>query len=97
MALMPQWHFLNFLAKRGSCFPTFHLKMQTEAKSLIEENDRVAGIRAVGRDGPVEIRADLVVAADGRSSVLRERARLMVDEIGTAIDELWMWLSKKRR
>ena len=94
MVLMPQWNFLNFLATQGSRFPTFHLKMQTEAKALIEENGRVAGIRAVAADGPVEIRADLVVSADGRSSVLRERAGLMLDEIDADIDVLWMRLSK---
>jgi 2-polyprenyl-6-methoxyphenol hydroxylase-like FAD-dependent oxidoreductase len=94
MVLMPQWNFLNFLAKQGSRFPTFHLQMQTEAETLIEENGRVAGIRAFAADGPVEIRADLVVSADGRSSVLRERAGLVVDEIGADIDMLWMRLSK---
>lgn len=72
LVLMPQWHFLNFLATQGRRFPTFHLQMQTEAKTLIEENGRVVGIRAVAAHGPLEIRADLVVAADGRSSVLRE-------------------------
>ena len=68
--------------------------MQTEVTSLIEEEGRVAGIRGVAADGPVEIRADLVVAADGRSSVLRERAGLMVDELGVHIDMLWIRLSK---
>jgi 2-polyprenyl-6-methoxyphenol hydroxylase-like FAD-dependent oxidoreductase len=95
LVLMPQWHFLNFLATQGSRFPTFHLQMQTEAKTLIEENGRVAGIRAVAPDGPVEIRADLVVSADGRSSILRERAGLVVDEMRTNIDLLWMRLSKQ--
>jgi 2-polyprenyl-6-methoxyphenol hydroxylase-like FAD-dependent oxidoreductase len=95
MVLMPQWNFLNFLAKQGSRFPTFHLQMQTDAKALIEENGRVAGIRALAADGPVEIRADLVVSADGRSSVLRERAGLMIDEMFAAIDVLWMRLSKQ--
>ena len=94
LVLMPQWHFLNFLATQGCRFPTFHLQMQTEAKTLIEENGQVAGIRAVAADGPVEIRADLVVSADGRSSVLRERAGLVVDEMDSDIDLLWMRLSK---
>ena len=96
IALMPQWNFLNFLAIQGSRFPTFHLQMQTEAETLIEENGRVAGIRAIAPDGPVEIRADLVVSSDGRSSVLRERAGLVVDEMGADIDLLWMRLSKHR-
>jgi len=86
LVLMPQWHFLNFLATQGCRFPTFHLQMRTEAKTLIEENGQVTGIRAVAADGPVEIRADLVVSADGRSSVLRERAGLVVDEMDVDID-----------
>ena len=94
MLLMPQWNFLDFLATQGSRFPTFHLQMQTEAKTVIEENGRVRGIRAVAVDGPVEIRADVVVSADGRNSVLREHAGLMVDEIGADVDVLWMRLSK---
>jgi len=94
MVLMPQWNFLNFLAQQASRFPTFHLQMQTDAKTLIEENGRVAGIRAVAANGPVEIWSDLVVSADGRSSVMRERAGLIVDEIGAAIDVLWIRLSK---
>jgi 2-polyprenyl-6-methoxyphenol hydroxylase-like FAD-dependent oxidoreductase len=96
MVLMPQWNFLNFLAEQGSRFPTFHLKMQTEVTTLIEEKGRVAGIRAVAADGPFEIRADLVVSAEGRRSVLRERAGLMVDDLDVSIDMLWMRLSKHR-
>ena len=94
MLLMPQWNFLHFLATQGSRFPTFHLQMRTEAKTLIEEKGRVTGILAVAGDGLVEIRADAVVSADGRNSVLRERAGLMVEEIGSDVDVLWTRLSK---
>ena len=96
MALMPQWNFLNFLAEQGRHYPTFHLKMQTEVTTLIEEEGRVAGIRAIAPGGALEIRADLVVAADGRDSILRKTAGLIVDEIGAPIDVLWMRLSKHR-
>jgi 2-polyprenyl-6-methoxyphenol hydroxylase-like FAD-dependent oxidoreductase len=96
MVLMPQWDFLNFLAERGYRYPTFHLKVKTEATSLIEEEGRIAGVRATAPEGAIEIRADLVVAADGRSSVLRESAGLTVQEIGAPIDVLWMRLSKYR-
>jgi 2-polyprenyl-6-methoxyphenol hydroxylase-like FAD-dependent oxidoreductase len=94
MALMPQWNFLNFLAEQGSRYPTFRLKMQTEVTTLVEEEGRVAGIGAMSPDGPVEIRSHLVVAADGRSSVLRDLAGFMVEEVGAPIDVLWMRLSK---
>jgi len=95
MALMPQWNFLNFLAERARSYPSFRLKMKTEVNTLIADEGRIAGLRANGPDGSLEVRADLVVAADGRSSVLRERAGLVVDEIGAPGDVLWMQLSKR--
>jgi 2-polyprenyl-6-methoxyphenol hydroxylase-like FAD-dependent oxidoreductase len=44
----------------------------------------------------LEVRADLVVAADGRSSVVRESAGLPVRAIGAPMDVLWMRISKHR-
>ena len=96
MALMPQWDFLNFLAEQGKRYPTFLLKMQTDVTGLIEEEGRITGIRAMAPDGPIEVRADLVVAADGRCSVVRESAGLTVREIGAPMDVLWMRISKHR-
>ena len=76
MAMMPQWEFLDFLAEQGRRYPTFHLRMQTEVVGLIEEQGRIVGIEARAPAGPVEVRADLVVGADGRSSVVRCHAAL---------------------
>jgi 2-polyprenyl-6-methoxyphenol hydroxylase-like FAD-dependent oxidoreductase len=95
VALMPQWEFLDFLAEQGRRYPTFHLRMQTEVVGLIEEQGRIIGIRGKTPAGPVEVRADLVVGADGRNSVIRERARLTVEEVGAPMDVLWMRLSKR--
>src|SRR5438876_772020 len=69
VALMPQWDFLNFLAEQGARFPGFHLRMESDVVDLIEEQGRIAGVRAQTPEGAVEIRADLVVGADGRHSV----------------------------
>jgi 2-polyprenyl-6-methoxyphenol hydroxylase-like FAD-dependent oxidoreductase len=95
MALMPQWHFLNFLAEQGRRYPTFNLQMQTEVTALLEEQGEVTGIRATTPAGPVEVRSSLVVGADGRNSVVRESAGLPVDEVGAPIDVLWMRLPKR--
>jgi 2-polyprenyl-6-methoxyphenol hydroxylase-like FAD-dependent oxidoreductase len=46
IALMPQWEFLNFIAKQGKRYPSFHLCMETEVIGLIEENGGVVGVRA---------------------------------------------------
>lgn len=68
--------------------------MQTEVVELIEEQGRIVGIHASAPAGPLEVRADLVVGADGRSSVVRDRSGLTVVEVGAPMDVLWMRLSK---
>ena len=94
IALMPQWDFLNFLAEAGARLPGFHLRMESEVTDLVEEAGRVVGLRALTPEGAIELRADLVVGADGRHSVVRERAGLAVVNLGAPIDVLWMRLSK---
>jgi 2-polyprenyl-6-methoxyphenol hydroxylase-like FAD-dependent oxidoreductase len=69
--------------------------MRTEVTDLIDAGNRIAGVRATTPDGPIEIRADLVVGADGRHSTVRARAGLHVDDLGAPIDVLWMRLPKK--
>ena len=94
IALMPQWEFLNFLAEEAKVYPAFHLEMNAEALDIVLGNGVVTGLR-IRHDGAEEDRpASLVVAADGRSSIIRERAGLTVDEIGTPIDVLWMHVPK---
>ena len=95
VAFMPQWDFLSFLAGEGARYPTFRLRMQAEVTDLVEEAGCVAGIRAMTSDGPLEVRADLVVGADGRHSVVRARAGLSVEEFGAPMDVLWFRLSRR--
>jgi 2-polyprenyl-6-methoxyphenol hydroxylase-like FAD-dependent oxidoreductase len=95
VAFMPQWDFLDFLAQHGGRLPSFRLRMQAEATELMEEDGRIAGVRGQDPEGPFEVRAELTIAADGRHSVLRERAGLQVDEFGAPMDVLWMKLSKR--
>jgi 2-polyprenyl-6-methoxyphenol hydroxylase-like FAD-dependent oxidoreductase len=94
IALMPQWDFLNFLVEHGRRYPGFRLLMRANVTDLVRDGDRVTGVLAQTPDGPLEVRADLVVGADGRHSTLRERAGLAVRDFGAPIDVLWMRLSK---
>jgi 2-polyprenyl-6-methoxyphenol hydroxylase-like FAD-dependent oxidoreductase len=95
IAMMPQWDFLNFLAGHAERYPNFHLHMQAEVTDLIEEGGRIAGVRASTPAGLLTIRSTLVVGADGRHSMVRERAGLVVDDLGAPIDVLWMRLSRR--
>ena len=94
IAFMPQWDFLDFLARQAAAYPTFRLQMRAEATDLIRDGDRVVGLSATTPDGPMHVRADLVVAADGRHSVLRERAGLPADVYGAPMDVLWFRLPR---
>jgi len=94
LVLMPQWDFLDFLNEQGRRYPSFSLKMEAEVTGTITEGGRVAGVRARTPQGEIEVRADLVVAADGRHSVLREQAGLDIIDLGAPMDVLWMRLSR---
>ena len=95
LAIMPQWDFLNFLAAEGARYPKFTLLMKTEAKSLITAGERVTGLQAAAPDGPLDIRADLVVGADGRHSTIRAAAGFTVTQIGAPMDVLWFSLPRR--
>jgi 2-polyprenyl-6-methoxyphenol hydroxylase-like FAD-dependent oxidoreductase len=95
IAMMPQWDFLNFLAERAARYSSFRLMMEAEVTGLIEESGRMVGLHATTRDGPIDVRADLVVGADGRHSVVREKAGLQVKDFGAPMDVLWFRLSRK--
>jgi 2-polyprenyl-6-methoxyphenol hydroxylase-like FAD-dependent oxidoreductase len=95
IALMPQWDFLNFLADHAKRYPTFHLRMRTEATELIEDGGRIVGLRAGAPDGALEVRADLVVGADGRHSTVRARAGLAGEDYGAPMDVLWFRLPRR--
>jgi 2-polyprenyl-6-methoxyphenol hydroxylase-like FAD-dependent oxidoreductase len=94
IAFMPQWDFLNFLAEHAKAYPTFQLLMQAEVTDLLESEGQVVGVRANTTQGPIEVRADLVVGADGRSSIVRERAGLKSNSFGAPMDVLWFRLSR---
>ncbi len=95
IAFMPQWDFLNFLSSHAKRFPAFQLHMETEVVDLLIENERVTGVRAKTPRGELEARADLVIGADGRHSIVQARAGLERREFGVPIDVLWMRISKK--
>jgi 2-polyprenyl-6-methoxyphenol hydroxylase-like FAD-dependent oxidoreductase len=94
IAFIPQWDFLTFMAGRAKAFPSFRLMMETEAVDLVRDGERVVGVIARSPSGELELRADLVIAADGRHSTLRRAAGLAVKELGAPMDVLWFRLPR---
>jgi 2-polyprenyl-6-methoxyphenol hydroxylase-like FAD-dependent oxidoreductase len=88
IALMPQWDFLDFLAEKASAYPEFTLIRNAEVEDLIFDGDRVAGVRTP----ELEVRAKLVVGADGRASTVRAAAGLEIAAAHSPMDVLWFRL-----
>jgi 2-polyprenyl-6-methoxyphenol hydroxylase-like FAD-dependent oxidoreductase len=95
VAFMPQWDFLDFLARKAKAYPSFELRVNTEATELIENGGNVVGVRATTAEGPLEIRTRLVVGADGRHSTVRRSAGMEVIAKSPPMDVLWFPLSRR--
>jgi len=89
VAFLPQWDFLDLLARAGGREPRFRLLRSTRVDGLVHEAGRVVGVTGAAPDGPVEVRARLVVAADGRDSDVRAAAGLEPRRLSSAMDVLW--------
>ena len=92
IAMVPQWDLLNLLAEAAAAEPTFTLRMNTEVTDLLREGGRVVGVRYQSDDGPGELRADLTVGCDGRTSAVRQDAGLQVTEWPVSFDVWWFRL-----
>lgn len=92
IGFVPQWDFLNLIARHAVELPTFELRTGTRAVDLMRSGERVIGVHCEHDDQHYEIRADLVVAADGRDSTLRQSSGQIPVETGVPIDVLWFRL-----
>lgn len=89
---LPQVQFLGMLVGEAQRFPNFGLRMGARVEELIEEEGLVRGVRYRGRDGWHEVRAALVIGADGRFSRLRRLADLKANPSAPPMDVLWFRL-----
>lgn len=89
----PQWMsqpgLLELLCARAAEHEGFRLERGATGRGLIVEAGRVVGVRVLTEAGERELRGDLVVGADGRSSMVRKRAGLPVEEDPTPMDVVW--------
>jgi 2-polyprenyl-6-methoxyphenol hydroxylase-like FAD-dependent oxidoreductase len=94
IAIMPQWDFLDFLRDEAAAFPAFTLQMESAVERLIVEDARISGVELT--DGRVIHARKLVIAADGRNSIVRRQQLLPVTELAAAIDVFWFRVPKER-
>ena len=96
IAMMPQWDFLDFVADEARAWPNFSLLMGAEATGLLTDGEKVIGVRYRKEGEERELRADLVIAADGRSSLMRDLSDLPLRNLGAPMDVYWFRLPKER-
>jgi 2-polyprenyl-6-methoxyphenol hydroxylase-like FAD-dependent oxidoreductase len=95
IALVPQWDFLDFIADHARAYPTFKLIMQAEVVEVIENAGSISGVKAMTPAGELKVFADLTIGADGRGSIVRDRAGLETKKFGAPMDVLWFRLARK--
>src|SRR5262249_52562526 len=95
ITMVPQVRFLGLIVSEARRCPTFQLVTGARVEALVQEDDgHVRGVRYRTRDGWHEIRIELVIGADGRSSRLRGLAGLEPVRTASPIDMLWFRLPR---
>jgi 2-polyprenyl-6-methoxyphenol hydroxylase-like FAD-dependent oxidoreductase len=80
---------LEMLVAEAGRYSNFKLSRGVTVRDLILDAGRITGVAADSTGGPIEIRADLVIGADGRASVIRKRAGLHEERSPQAFDVVW--------
>lgn len=102
VAMVPQWDLLDMLVTAAREEPSFTIAMGLAATGTIEENGVVTGVhlRPSRDEGGTdvdteELRADVVIACDGRDSVLRSAAGLRPRSFPVPFDTWWFRLPRE--
>lgn len=88
--LILQEALLEALRSAAARHPGFRLRSEGRVQDLTWQGERVSGVVLAGGE---RIAADLVVACDGRGSLLRRRAGLTLREAPAPLDVLWFRLA----
>jgi 2-polyprenyl-6-methoxyphenol hydroxylase-like FAD-dependent oxidoreductase len=100
IALVPQWDFLELLATTAEAEPSFRLLRSTEVTGVVRgsghDRDRIVGVTYRDQTGETkEMRAELTVACDGRTSTVRSAVGLEPQGFGTPMDVWWFRLPRQ--
>jgi 2-polyprenyl-6-methoxyphenol hydroxylase-like FAD-dependent oxidoreductase len=93
IAMMPQWDFLDFLKEEAAAFPAFTLRMNAGVERLAEHDGRISEIEL--SDGEIVRARKLIIAADGRNSIIRRDEVLPSLNLGAPMDVLWFAIPKR--
>lgn len=95
IAMINQAELLELVVAEAGTYPGFRLLMGARMEELLKDGEQVCGVRYRTPEGWGEIRADMVVGADGRFSRVRKLMGLKPERISSSLDVLWFRLSRK--
>ena len=95
IAIIPQARLLELLTHEASRYPNFRLLLSSTVQELVIEEGQVRGVRYAQDRATTELRADVVIAADGRFSKVRKLADLEPTTDGSPMDILWFRLPRE--
>jgi 2-polyprenyl-6-methoxyphenol hydroxylase-like FAD-dependent oxidoreductase len=87
--LVSQPHLLEAIVEEASNYSNFEFIRGTPVQDLLWNEERVAGVKL---SDDRELFADLVIGADGRNSLLRQKANLTIEQQAQSFDILWFKL-----
>ena len=80
---------LEMLVGEAGASSSFNLIRGASVKEMIRDDGRIAGV-CIRTDGEEqELRADLVVGADGRNSIVRKQAGIVARQVSPPMDIVW--------
>jgi 2-polyprenyl-6-methoxyphenol hydroxylase-like FAD-dependent oxidoreductase len=92
--LVSQPAFLEALIDQASTYPNFEFVPGSPVQNLLWSEQRVSGVK-LGDERSIS--ANLVIGADGRNSVVRQRANLSLEQQSGSFDILWFKLADSSR
>lgn len=91
---LPQPVLLQALYKEASKYPSFEMRFDASAKSLIQEKLQTAGIKARFGHEETEIRSKITVGTDGRFSSIRRAGKFKTLYSEHQFDIVWFTIPK---
>jgi 2-polyprenyl-6-methoxyphenol hydroxylase-like FAD-dependent oxidoreductase len=88
-AAVSQPAMLELIVSEARKFPNFVFEPGATVKDLLRENGRIVGVRARIGEGERELRADLLIGADGRASVVRKQGGFTSSHVSPPLDIVW--------
>jgi len=87
--VVPQSAMLAMMVSKANCFPSFQIEQGVTVKDVLWQCGRVAGVLLYSHGCERKLRGDFVVAADGRTSIVRKRAGFDVTHRTSDYNVLW--------